>query len=152
MAIVMAAWAGFAQAQEVALAWDPSPSPSVCNYRIRFGTNSGQYTYSTNVGLVLSARVQVPHTGRWFFAATATDTNQMESDFSNEVQWEARPLPPKLRSEAWIRLVPEFLRSTNRVDWQAFVGERTWIAATNEAEFFTMSRLLIEHVPLAQKP
>ena len=136
-------------AQKVRLAWDASPSPDVVGYRIHFGTNAGNYSFVTNVGLVRTQTVVVPHTGRWFFAATAIDANEMESPFSNQVQWEAKPIAPVVQSETWVRLTPVIERSTNLVIWKSFEGEATWIAATNAMEFFATRRLLIERV---QKP
>ena len=139
-------------AQKVRLAWDASPSPDVVGYRIHFGTNAGNYTFVTNVGLVRTQTVVVPHTGRWFFAATAVDANGMESDFSNQVQWEAKPVALVVQSETWVRLTPVIERSTNLVSWQNFEGEATWIAATNTMEFFATRRLLIERVQRVNEP
>jgi len=145
-------WAVMVHAQHVTLAWDPSPSPGVNNYRIYFGTNSGSYSFVTNTGLVLTQKVVLPYVARWFFAATAMDTNGLESDFSNEVVWEGKIAPPVLRSEAWFRLAPEFWRSTNQVDWVSFKGEATWLSATNQQEFFTMRGLLIERMQRVNEP
>ena len=139
-------------AQKVRLAWDASPSPDVVSYRIHFGTNAGNYSFVTNVGLVRTQTVVVPHTGRWFFAATAVDANGVESDFSNQVQWEAKPVAPVVQSETWVRLTPVIERSTNLVSWQNFEGEATWIAATNTMEFFATRRLLIERVQKVSEP
>jgi hypothetical protein len=139
-------------AQKVRLAWDASPSPDVVGYRIHFGTNAGNYSFVTNVGLVRTQTVVLPHTGRWFFAATAVDANGMESLFSNQVQWEAKPTAPVVQSETWIRLTPVIERSTNLVSWQNFEGETTWIAATNTMEFFATRRLLIERVQKVSEP
>ncbi len=136
-------------AQKVTLAWDASPSTDAVGYRIHFGTNAGNYSFVTNVGLVRTQTVVVPHTGRWFFAATAVDANGIESPFSNQVQWEAKPTAPVVQSGAWVRLTPVIERSTNLVSWKTFEGEATWIAATNTMEFFATRRLLIERV---QKP
>ncbi len=139
-------------AQKVRLAWDASPSPDVVGYRIHFGTNAGNYSFVTNVGLVRTQTVVVPHTGRWFFAATAVDANGMESPFSNQVQWEGKPVAPVVQSETWVRLTPVIERSTNLVSWKYFEGEATWIAATNEMEFFATRRLLIERVQRVNEP
>ena len=139
-------------AQKVRLAWDASPSPDVVGYRINFGTNGASYSFVTNVGLVRTQTVVVPHTGRWFFAATAVDANGMESPFSNQVQWEAKPVAPVVQSETWVRLTPVIERSTNLVSWQNFEGEATWIAATNTMEFFATRRLLIERVQRVNEP
>ena len=141
--------AALAEAQSVTLAWNPSPSPGVCDYRLYFGTSSRAYPFVTNCGLVRTQTVALPHTGRWFFAATVTDTNGIESDFSNEVEWEARPAPPFLRGETWVRLTPIIQCSTNLVDWRSVAGAPTWFRATNSQEFFTTGRLLIERAALA---
>jgi hypothetical protein len=139
-------------AQSVKLSWDPSPSPDVTHYRIYFGTSSRNYTGVTNACLALKQMVVLPHTGRWFFAATAVDANGCESDFSNEVVWEAKPAPPVLHGETWVRLSPVIEYSTNLVDWQSVAGEPTWFRATNEMEFFITRRLLIESVVLVDGP
>ena len=139
-------------AQKVRLAWDASPSPDVVGYRIHFGTNAGSYGFVTNVGLVRTQTLVVPHTGRWFIAATAVDANGVESDFSNQVQWEAKPVAPVVQSETWVRLTPIIERSTNLVSWANFEGEATWIAATNTMEFFATRRLLIERVQRVNEP
>lgn len=130
----------------VRLAWDASPSQGVAGYRIYYGTNSGVYSFVTNAGLVLTQTVVLPWRGRWFFAATAYDTNMFESRLINEVEWEARPEPPGLAGEAVVRLAPVIERSTNLVDWSSVVGEPTFFPATNSAEFFRTMRLMIELV------
>ena len=76
------------------LAWDASPCGCVAGYRLYYGTNTRSYRFVTNTGLMLTQSVVLPHRGRWFFAATAYDTNGLESDFSNEVSWESKPTPP----------------------------------------------------------
>jgi hypothetical protein len=132
-------------AQKVRLAWDASPSPDVVGYRIHYGTNAGNYSFVTNVGLVRTQTVVLPHTGRWFFAATAVDANGMESPFSNQVQWEAKP-----RARGAKRNVGA-ADTRHRAQHESgelanFEGEATWIAATNAMEFFATRRLLIERV------
>lgn len=152
LTLFLATLATLASAQKVRLAWDASPSPDVVGYRIHFGTNAGHYSFVTNVGLVRTQAVVLPHSGRWFFAATAVDANGMESPFSNQVQWEARPAAPVVQSETWVRLTPVIERSTNLVSWQNFEGEATWLPATNAMEFFATRRLLIERVQLVSEP
>ena len=144
--------AALAHAQSVTLSWDPSPSAGVTHYRIYFGSSSRNYSGVTDAGLALQQTVVLPHSGRWFFAATAVDANGGESDFSNEVQWEAKPASPVLHGETLVRLSPVIECSTNLVDWQSVVGEPSWFRATNQMEFFTTRRLLIEHVVLADGP
>ena len=133
-------------AQTVMLSWNPSPSAGVVNYRIYFGTNSGCYSSVTNAGLALTQTVGLPHLGRWYFAATACDAAGNESDFSNEAVYVAKPAPPVLHGQTWVRLVPVLQRSTNLVDWSPFVGEPTLLPATQAQEFFTLRELQIERV------
>ena len=150
---VVLAWTGVVFAQTVELSWDASPSAEVAGYRVYYGTNSRGYGFTMNSGLVQTQRVALPRRGRWFFAVTAYDTNAMESDFSNEVQWESNagftnepPRPPVLAGANVVRVCPVIERSTNLVDWAAVSGEPSFFAATNAAEFFRATRLTIERV------
>jgi hypothetical protein len=138
--------AGLARGQTVTLAWDASPSAAVAGYRVYWGTNSRAYCCVTNAGLVLTQAVVLSHRGRWFFAATAYDTNGLESDFSSEVSWESKPAPPVMAGKAWVRVAPVFGRSTNLAAWGSVTGEATWFPATNRAEYFRVNRLLMERV------
>lgn len=141
-----------ARAQSVTLAWDASPSVGVGTYVLYYGPASGAYTTVTNVGLVLTQTVALPHPGRWFFAVSAVSTNGTSSALSNEVEWEARPLSPVVHGETWVRLTPVIERSTNLVDWVSVAGEPSWFSATNAMEFFATRRLLIERVQQVRQP
>jgi hypothetical protein len=143
LTLLLLAWAGAMNAQSVTLAWDASPS-SVAGYRVYYGTNSRAYGFVTDAGLALTQRVALPCPARWFFAATAYDSNGLESDYSNEVEWEARPGAPVMQGEAVVRLVPVIERSTNQVDWSSITGAPTYLPATNRAEFFRAQRLIVE--------
>jgi len=143
---VMLAGVGSARGETVTLAWDASASTNVAGYRVYYGTNSRSYFCMTNSGLMLTQAVVLPHRGRWFFAATAYDTNGLESDFSSEVLWESKPTPPVMAGKTWVRLTPVFGRSTNLAVWGIVTGEATWFPATNRAEFFRVNRLLMERV------
>jgi hypothetical protein len=133
-----------ARAESVRVTWSPSPSPDVVSYRIYYGTNSGAYPFVTVTGTNCECTVELPWSGRWFFAATAVNAIGVESDFSNEAQWESKPMPPVVQGVAMVRLVPVFERSTNCLDWSEVIGAPTWIASTNEAEFFRVARLTME--------
>jgi len=146
------AWAAMVHAQSVTLAWNGSSSPEVTGYRVYYGTNSRSYSFVTNAGLALTQTVLLPRAGRWFFAATAYDGQGLESDYSNEVEWEARPSPPALEGEPWVRLSPIIERSTNMVSWVNTTGAPTFFAATNRMEFFATRRLLIEKVQRVSEP
>jgi hypothetical protein len=139
-------------AQSVKLAWDASPSVGVSGYRLHYGLVAGNYTFVTNVGLVRTQTVVLPHPGRWFFAATAVCTNGIESDFSNEVQWDVKPAAPAVHGETWVRLTPVIERSTNLTDWVSVQGAPTWFHATNAMEFFATRQLLIERVQQVRQP
>lgn len=152
LTIVVLAVALVASGQSVKLAWDASPSPGITHYQIHYGTNGANYTLVTNVGLALSCAVQLPHPGRWCFAVTAVDAQGLESPFSNQVQWEAKPVAPVMQGELFVRLVPVIERSTNLVQWKTFEGEATWLPATNAMEFFATRRLLIERVQKVGEP
>ena len=132
--------------ETVTLAWDPSPDPSVMRYRVYYGLNSRAYGYVTNASLVVTQTVVLPQSGRWFFAATACNSNGLESVFSNEVEWEAKPDPPAIHSEPLVRITPVLERSTNLVNWSKVRAEPTLFYATNAAEFFRASHLTIEPV------
>ena len=146
LAMLMLVGAATTGAERLTLAWDPSPSAEVAGYRLYWGTNTRSYQFVTNAGLVLTQSVVLPWRGRWFFAATAYSTNGLESDFSSEVSWESKPVPPVMAGEAWVRLAPVFGRSTNLVTWGSVTGEASWFPATNRAEFFRVNRLLMERV------
>ena len=140
-------------AQSVTLAWNPSPSPGVVGSKLYWGTNSGHYIFCHTNGLETNVTVKLsPLYSRWFFAITAFDSDGDESDFSNEVEWKAKPVPPVLRASPWVRLTPIIQRSTNLVDWRSVEGESSWFAATNAQEFFATRRLLIERVALVDGP
>jgi hypothetical protein len=146
---VTLAGASLARSETVTLAWDASASAGVAGYRVYYGTNSRAYFGATNAGLARTQAVVLPRAGRWFFTATAYATNGMESAWSNEVQWESKPVAPVLHGEAVVRLTPVIDRSTNLVDWVRTAGEATFFGATNAAEFFRTRRLVIERVQRA---
>ncbi len=146
LTILMLVCAAAAGAEQLTLAWDASASTNVAGYRLYYGTNTRSYQFVTNAGPALTQSVVLPHRGRWFFAATAFDTNGLESDYSSEVSWESKPLPPVMAGKAWVRLAPVIGRSTNLAGWGSVTGEATWFPATNRAEFFRMKGLLMERV------
>lgn len=77
----------------VTLAWDPSPTAGVAGYRVYYGVASGTYTNSVQVGAVTNASLSGLTVGTmYYFAATAFDTNGVESPFSNETSF--TPVPP----------------------------------------------------------
>ena len=72
----------------VTLAWDPSPTTNdvIANYNLYYGVASGTYTNVVAAGTNLTASVSNLVEGiTYYFAATAVDTNGLESDYSAEV-------------------------------------------------------------------
>jgi Fibronectin type III domain len=70
------------------LTWSPSPSDDVAGYQVYYGTASGVYTTVIDVGPTTSASVGGLRKGRtYWFAVTAYDTSDNESEYSNEVQY-----------------------------------------------------------------
>ena len=67
LTILILLCAAMVRGQSVKLAWDASPSPGIAGYRLYYGLASGNYTFMTNVGLVRTQAVTLPHPGRWFF-------------------------------------------------------------------------------------
>lgn len=72
----------------VILAWDPSMSSSVSSYNIYVGTASATYTNVISTGNVTLGTVTGLVWGvTYYYAATAVDTNGLETDFSNEISY-----------------------------------------------------------------
>src|SRR5262245_34877610 len=64
----------------VTLAWDASTDASTVGYRLHYGTSSGTYTSTVDVGNVTTATVSTLQAGTtYFFAATAYDASSAES-------------------------------------------------------------------------
>ena len=72
----------------VTLAWDPSVSPNVAGYNIYYGAASHNYTNTVSVGTATSVTIsELIDNTTYYFAATAYDTNGIESDFSVETNY-----------------------------------------------------------------
>jgi len=84
-------------ANPVSLTWDPPTmnEDGTCltepaGYKIYYGTSSGNYTDSIDVGnirtfLIDNIPLDPSYSGTWCFAVTAYDTSLNESDYSNEI-------------------------------------------------------------------
>ena len=71
----------------VTLAWDPSSGTNViANYNVYYGVASATYTNVVAAGTnTHRVRLQSGLGVTYYFAATAVDTNGLESDYSTEV-------------------------------------------------------------------
>lgn len=75
----------------VTLAWnapttnaDGTPLTNLAGYKVYYGTASGSYTSTINVGKVTSYTINNLASGTYYFAVTAYDTVGLESGYSNE--------------------------------------------------------------------
>jgi hypothetical protein len=73
---------------QVTLAWTASTSPNVAGYTIYYGTASGNYAYSLNVGNVLTYTLTGLSAGAtYYFTTTAYDSAGDQSGDSNVVSY-----------------------------------------------------------------
>jgi hypothetical protein len=70
----------------VGLAWSPNPEPNIAGYIVYYGRASGNYSRLVTVTQT-RALIGVRGSRTVYFAVTAFDTNGLESDLSEEVQW-----------------------------------------------------------------
>lgn len=87
-------------AAQVTLAWDQSPDPAVNAYSVYWGPTTRNYTNHVDVPGRATTTVTVSNLmlgGTYYFAATCTATNGLESDFSVEVSYAVpnRPAAPQ---------------------------------------------------------
>jgi hypothetical protein len=78
---------------EIGLAWDSNAESDVAGYKIYYGTASGKYTHSINVGNVTQATLNLPKK-KYYISLTAYDTYGNESGYSNEVSWPIQLFEP----------------------------------------------------------
>ena len=84
--------------QRVTLAWDPSGATNVAGYAIWYGTNSGRYIKSLDVGLKTSGTVSnLLERGTYYFAVTAYSQDRIHSDPSQELSYIVPINPPPAR-------------------------------------------------------
>jgi hypothetical protein len=73
---------------QTTLVWDSVIHPDVAGYMVYYGTSSGDYDVSLDVGNWTSVTIAgLDGSETYYFAATAYSIYGEESDFSNEVQW-----------------------------------------------------------------
>lgn len=83
-----AALASDARTGSVTIAWDPDPSVEAAGYRIHYGTESGVYTKSINVGSLTEAVIiQLSPGTTYYCVVTAYGFSGEESEFSEELSF-----------------------------------------------------------------
>ncbi len=84
----MAAFATATHAATVDLEWDPNTEPELVGYKIYWGTSSGNYTSSKDVGKTTTYTLTGLDEGKtYYFAATAYDGSSNESGYSNQISY-----------------------------------------------------------------
>jgi hypothetical protein len=77
-----------AYSADVTLAWDANNDPDLDGYKVYYGSSSGNYSNSIDVGNVLEHTISGLQEGvTYYFAAKAYDTNDNESGFSEEITY-----------------------------------------------------------------
>jgi hypothetical protein len=77
-----------ADAAQVELEWDPNTEPELAGYKVYWGTSSGNYASSKDVGKTTACIVTGLDEGKtYYFAATAYDGDNNESDYSNQISY-----------------------------------------------------------------
>ncbi len=77
-----------AMAASVDLAWDANTEPELAGYKIYYGTSSGSYTASKDVGKTTTCTINGIDEGKtYYFVATAYDGQNNESGYSNQVSF-----------------------------------------------------------------
>jgi hypothetical protein len=73
-------------AGQVTLEWDPVRHPDVAGYMVYYGTFSGDYDESVDVGNWTSVTIEgLEEDETYYFSVTAYSVNGEESEYSNEV-------------------------------------------------------------------
>jgi hypothetical protein len=77
--------------KSVSLVWDENTEPDLAGYKIYYGLSSGDYDNSVDVGNQTTCTLtNLEGDTTYYIAATAYNTQGMESDFSNEVTFIAQ--------------------------------------------------------------
>ncbi|HOT98411.1 MAG TPA: FlgD immunoglobulin-like domain containing protein [bacterium] len=148
-----------AQAASIALAWSSNTEPDLLGYRVHYGTRSGAYSVSLDVGNVTSYTVPDLHAdSTYYFALTALDVWGNESAYSAEVAaapgggetpstpWNYRlesawPNPVRAGETAWLRFaLPEAREQVTLMVFNALGQRVRTIARTAAAAGFHTQR------------
>jgi len=80
---------------EITLAWDANSESNIKGYKIYYGPASHTYNKNIDTGKVTTYTVNnIPSGEKLYYAVTAYDTSNNESDYSNEVFYTVPTTPP----------------------------------------------------------
>src|SRR5882724_9950305 len=79
--------------------WNANPEPDIAGYILSYGTSSGIYTQSINVGNVTTVLVPLTPGQQYFFVVQAYNTSALVSPFSTEVSFSVDPGAPIFTSQ-----------------------------------------------------
>jgi hypothetical protein len=97
---VVAYLLGTSSALEAAtVQWNPNPESDIAGYKLSYGTQTGVYTTSVDVGNVTTWNLTLTPGTRYFVVLQAYNTGGLYSPYSAEVIYDAPPAPtPTLTS------------------------------------------------------
>jgi hypothetical protein len=121
------------------LAWDPNTEPDLAGYTIYYGTQSGIYDFTIDVGNVTQYTVTgLEPATQYYFSVTARDSSGNESDFSAELPAATDPMNLIISglgetSGGWME---EFTGDYSHANWLR-VGWTNYNSANGEARLAT---------------
>jgi hypothetical protein len=89
--------------RNVTLGWDRNSEPDIAGYVLYYGTTTRTYSSSTNVGNNTNVTVNLAEGITYFFAVTAFNKAEQESDFSAEASY---LVPSNLNQSPTISSIP----------------------------------------------
>ena len=100
--VVFISLSGVAHAFQVTLAWDANYEPDLAGYKVHYGMISRNYEFNVDIGKNESVVISGLVMGKtYYFAVTAYDLDQNESDFSTEITYKVHGF----KSSPWIQLL-----------------------------------------------
>jgi hypothetical protein len=138
----------------LSLAWDASPDLNVTGYRLHYGTNSGSYQFTADVGIATNVTLAGLNEGReYYIAATAYNADGVESDFSNEAIG-VTPFLVTLRHYIWeisawglFGATNQLQMSENLTDWETireFVGTENPVGVLHTSRVNAWFRVMVK--------
>ncbi len=96
-------------AAQVTIAWNPNTESDLAGYKVYYGSVTGTYDTSVDVGNKTNYTILGIVSGQgYFIAVTAYDTSGNESGYSNEISYSAIDVtPPNAPTEAKVIIITQ---------------------------------------------